>query len=189
MAQHFDVSLKLLFPTFYGIVARSIFGEPKVEWINVELQEVRNPRVDMVARDRHGQLHHLELESSNDADMLALLTRIDPDACSSASSRGWPASPRAENRSRRRYCVIISGLRDLAQTVARKLQMIDLMENKVIRGFYVRGEAAILKLLLEDMFGDLPEWVLEKFEGANEDQIIAWAKRVRKADSLEAVFA
>lgn len=39
------------------------------------------------------------------------------------------------------------------------------------------------------MFGDLPEWVLEKFEGASEDQIIAWAKRVYKPESLEAVFA
>ena len=69
MAQHFDVSLKLLIQRSGGIIARSVFGGPVVEWLNAELPEVRNPRVDLLARDGAGRLHHLELESTNNAAM------------------------------------------------------------------------------------------------------------------------
>lgn len=69
MAQHFDVSLKLMFRRSDGIVTRTVFGGPVVEWLNVELPEVRNPRVDLLARDGAGRLHHLELESTNNAAM------------------------------------------------------------------------------------------------------------------------
>lgn len=67
--------------------------------------------------------------------------------------------------------------------------MIDLMENTVLRGLYVRGESGLLRTMLEDTFGPLPPWALDKFVDASEEQIFIWARRVRKAESLQAVFA
>ena len=61
MAHHFDVSLKLLIQRSGGIVARTVFGGPVVEWVNVELPEVRNPRVDLPARDGAGRQANLQL--------------------------------------------------------------------------------------------------------------------------------
>jgi predicted transposase YdaD len=46
------------------------FGmEPVVQWLNVELPKVRNPRVDLLGRTATGELVHIELQSSNDPDM------------------------------------------------------------------------------------------------------------------------
>lgn len=69
MAQDFDVSLKLLFRRSNGIVLHHVLKEPAVEWLNVELPRVRNPRVDMLVRTESGELVHLDLQSGNDSDM------------------------------------------------------------------------------------------------------------------------
>lgn len=45
-------------------MAQTLFGGPVVEWLNVELPEVRNPKVDLLARGANGRLHPLELEST-----------------------------------------------------------------------------------------------------------------------------
>ncbi len=65
MAQHYDVSLKLLFQRSQGVVARTLFGGPVAEWLNVELPKVQNPRADLLARGKDGTLRHLELEVGN----------------------------------------------------------------------------------------------------------------------------
>jgi hypothetical protein len=68
LAQRFDLSLKILFRYSRGIIARALFGGGEIaEWINVELPEVRNPHVDLVARMSTGELRHVELQSGNDA--------------------------------------------------------------------------------------------------------------------------
>ncbi|MBF0428646.1 MAG: hypothetical protein HQL94_06950 [Magnetococcales bacterium] len=41
---------------------------------------------------------------------------------------------------------------------------------------------------LQDRFGLLPEPIQKKVTSANLDEINAWAKRIFKADSLQAVF-
>ena len=43
--------------------------EPVVQWLNVELPKVRNPRVDLLGRTASGELVHIELQSTNDPDM------------------------------------------------------------------------------------------------------------------------
>ena len=67
--------------------------------------------------------------------------------------------------------------------------MIDLMENKVIGPWILKGEAKILLIQIEERFGPVPAWVYEKFEGSKEEQYAAWARRLLTADSLDAVFA
>jgi len=67
--------------------------------------------------------------------------------------------------------------------------MIDIMENEVLGPAVLKGEVTVLLAVLEDEFGPVPEWVYEKLKDAKEPQILTWAKRVYKAESLEAVFA
>ena len=63
----------------------------------MELPEVRNLRVDLLARDIEGRLHHLELESSNDAVTprriaeyhLALHKLLDEDVDMIVLYAGW----------------------------------------------------------------------------------------------------
>jgi len=69
MAQQFDVSLKVLFHRSRGVVARSVFGGPVVEWLNVELPKIQNLRGDLLARGADGTLRHLELEARNTANL------------------------------------------------------------------------------------------------------------------------
>ncbi len=70
MAQDYDVSLKLLFRYSKGIIAHELFGNAGVvEWLNVELPRVNNPRVDLLARCGDGGLRHVEIQTSNDPDM------------------------------------------------------------------------------------------------------------------------
>ena len=67
--------------------------------------------------------------------------------------------------------------------------MIDLMENKVFAKAILKGYATMLLSLMETRFGTVPAWVYEKFEGAKEEQYLAWGDRLLTAESLEAVFA
>lgn len=69
MAQPYDISAKVLFRYSRGVVAQALFGGPVVEWVNVELPEVRNPRVDLLARVETGDLRHVELQTENDPKM------------------------------------------------------------------------------------------------------------------------
>ena len=67
--------------------------------------------------------------------------------------------------------------------------MIDLMENEVIAPWILKGCATIILIQIEERFGAIPLWVFEKFEGANEEQYLAWGRRLLTAETLEAVFA
>ena len=68
MAQTFDVTFKYLFRRSQGVLSRMLFGEV-VEWPNVELPDVRNPRADLLARTADGHLRQVELQLNNDAAM------------------------------------------------------------------------------------------------------------------------
>lgn len=68
MAQTFDVTFKYLFRRSQGVLSRLLFGEV-VDWPNVELPDVRNPRADLLARTAEGHLRQVELQFQNDAAM------------------------------------------------------------------------------------------------------------------------
>ena len=56
------------------------------------------------------------------------------------------------------------------------------------RGF-VRGEASLLKRLLQSRFERLPKWAEERLDKASRDDLEGWADRVFEAKALEDVFA
>ena len=68
MAQTFDVTFKLLFRHSRGVLSKLLFGDV-VDWPNVELPEVRNPRVDLLARCADGSLCHTEIDLNNGKDV------------------------------------------------------------------------------------------------------------------------
>jgi len=64
----YDTALKLLLRESADLAMRQIAGDtPK--WINVELPEVRNMRVDLLGETAGDQLIHIELQSRNDGRM------------------------------------------------------------------------------------------------------------------------
>jgi predicted transposase YdaD len=68
MAQSYDVTFKLLFRKSRGLMSKLLFGDV-VEWPNVELPEVRNPRVDLLAKCADGSYRHVELQLRNEAQL------------------------------------------------------------------------------------------------------------------------
>lgn len=68
MAQTFDVTFKYLFRRSQGVLSRMLFGDV-VEWPNIELPDVRNPRADLLARTADGSLRQVELQFNNDSAM------------------------------------------------------------------------------------------------------------------------
>ncbi|MBF0179292.1 MAG: DUF4351 domain-containing protein [Magnetococcales bacterium] len=50
------------------------------------------------------------------------------------------------------------------------------------------GKAEILLQLLQERFGLVPEAVRKKVTSANPDDINAWARKIFRADSLQALF-
>jgi len=67
MAQSFDVTFKLLFRNSRGVLSKLLFGEV-VDWPNVELPEVRYPRIDLLARCADGTLRHVEIQLRNESN-------------------------------------------------------------------------------------------------------------------------
>ena len=65
MAQNSDVSLKYLFRYSKGILADMLFGPGPREFLNVELPQITNRRIDTVTRCADGMLRHAEFEGEN----------------------------------------------------------------------------------------------------------------------------
>jgi hypothetical protein len=53
----------------------------------------------------------------------------------------------------------------------------------------VRGAGLVVRGLLEQRFGPLPESVLDRLDQADADQLVAWGQRVLDARTLDEVFA
>ncbi len=64
----YDVAFKLTLQQV-DLAIRDLIGTTLAKWLNVELAEVRNTRVDLLGETTAGELVHLELQSSNDATM------------------------------------------------------------------------------------------------------------------------
>jgi hypothetical protein len=61
----------------------------------------------------------------------------------------------------------------LEETVVGRLNVIDIMENKILRPTIRKGESKILTRQLEKRFGTLPEWVTDRLAGAKEPELLA----------------
>jgi hypothetical protein len=81
LAHEYDVAVKLLFHHSTGLVSQRLFGGKVIEWIDVELPKVNNPRVDLLARLEDGSLRHVEVHARNDAD----LARAKPNIISGST--------------------------------------------------------------------------------------------------------
>ena len=64
MAQEYDVVLKLLFRESAQLMLKTLAGGPVADWLDKEFPETRNPRADMVGRDRKGDSTHAGFEQS-----------------------------------------------------------------------------------------------------------------------------
>lgn len=65
----YDVAFKLILQQWVDLTIREIAGTTIARWLNVELPEVRNTRVDLLGETAAGELIHIELQSTNDATM------------------------------------------------------------------------------------------------------------------------
>lgn len=65
----YDITLKLILQGAAGLVLRDVTGVHIERWLNVELPEVRNTRVDMLGETSEDHLIHIELQSRNDSNM------------------------------------------------------------------------------------------------------------------------
>jgi len=65
----YDVALKLLLQTSGKATMRAVFGATVEKWLDVELPQVQNPRMDLLGETADGGLVHLELQSGNEAAM------------------------------------------------------------------------------------------------------------------------
>jgi len=64
--QDYDVTLKLLIAEAGSEVVDYLIGAKVKDWLNVELPQVRNPRIDLLARLESDELIHIELQSTNE---------------------------------------------------------------------------------------------------------------------------
>ena len=65
----YDIALKTILMRLAGGVLEQLTGFAVARWRNTELPQVRSPRVDLLGETADGRLVHIELQSTNDADM------------------------------------------------------------------------------------------------------------------------
>jgi len=121
-------------------------------------------------------------------NMLALLTDFDPERVLQRVEARLRDLEAGEKSDAARLFVVLSGLRGLAKAVGGRIGMINIMENEVLGPAILKGECNILSAMLEEKFGPLPEWVMEKLQSAKGNQLIDWGKRAMRANDLESVF-
>ena len=65
----YDVALKLLLQQSAAVALDQITGGGIARWLNVEFPEIRETRADLFGETENGELVHVELQSSHDANM------------------------------------------------------------------------------------------------------------------------
>jgi hypothetical protein len=125
-------------------------------------------------------------------NLLALLTSVEQERVLQRVERQIRSLKGEEQETAARLFVIVSGIIGLEGAVVERLNMIDIMENKVLgpailKGM-LKGEVAMLTGQLEEQFGPVPDWVTEKLASANEAELMAWSKRILHAGTLNDVF-
>jgi hypothetical protein len=67
--REYDIAFRLILQQWVDLTIRDIAGTAIARWLNVELPEVRNTRVDLLGETAAGDLIHIELQSTNDPTM------------------------------------------------------------------------------------------------------------------------
>lgn len=122
-------------------------------------------------------------------NILALLTRMDPERVLERIEAQLRKLRGEEQETAARMLVVISGIIGIEERVVERLHMIDIMENKVLGPAVLRGEATVLKILLEECFGPLPADIVDRVDRASQDEMLRWTRRAPKVRSLDEVFA
>jgi predicted transposase YdaD len=146
-------------------------------------------------RDFDGEplLNSLDLTDN----MLALLTRTDRTRVMQRVEERLVKLEGKEQESAAQLFVLISGLRGLEDPVARRLSMIDLMENKVFRRVLrkgraegkAEGKAEFLAKMLEAKFGaPLPAPVMRRISAASSGELEHWLVQAVQARRLQDTF-
>ncbi|WP_017429393.1 hypothetical protein [Vreelandella jeotgali] len=52
----------------------------------------------------------------------------------------------------------------------------------------VKGEAKLLKKMIISKYGDCPEWVQEKLNEADSEQLGAWGQKIFQSSTLEGLL-
>ncbi len=151
-----------------------------------ETPSMRHEFVILDIRDFDGE----PLVASEDwgDNILALLTRVDQERVLQRVEAQLRKLKGEEQETAARLLVIVSGIIGLEQAVVERLHMIDIMENKVLGPAILKGEAKMLKMMIEERFGPLPAETAVTIDGASQDEMLLWGKRLLKAASLAEVF-
>ena len=96
----YDIALKSILRGCGGSVLAGIAGSPITQWHNVELPLVRGLRADLLGETEAGALIHIELQSSNDSEMVWRM--LEYGAAIWRSFGSWPSQ-----------CVLYSGFEPL----------------------------------------------------------------------------
>jgi predicted transposase YdaD len=67
--QDYDVTLKLLLRGSASRMVRELAGSGVEKWLDIELPRIQSPRLDLLGEAQDGSLVHVELQSTNDAEM------------------------------------------------------------------------------------------------------------------------
>ena len=125
-------------------------------------------------------------------NVLALLTAVEQERVLQRVEAQIRKLQGEEQRNAASLFVIISGIMGIGKDVARRINMIDIMENEVIgpaiRQGIQQGKMEALSRLLATKFGSLPEPVVTRLHQAPEDELLIWLDRVLTAHTLEEVF-
>ncbi len=192
----------------YYVAARRVIGEHiRQTLLYIGREPLRIKGVFESPSTRHEytiinlrEMDGAELLASNDwADNeSALLTKTDPEKVIRVVFDKIRALTGEEQEKAATTFVILSGIIGMEDEVEGrfKTDMIDLMENKIlgpaIRQGMEQGRATerreLLQGILEDRFGQLPNWAEAKLAAATPETLKAWSHRLR-ADSLEDLLA
>jgi len=134
-------------------------------------------------------------------NLLALLCRIEDDtiAVRSILERIAALAERLR-RDAMEKLLILSGLRPLKTVIRREVEKmpiaLNLEENEFFREAFgagekkgeKKGERRLFEKLARLRFGPLPDWALQKLEGAEQEELERWAERLIQVERLEDVF-
>jgi hypothetical protein len=130
-------------------------------------------------------------------NVLALLTRVEQERVLQRVEEQIHKLNGEEKQNAANLCTVISGIMGIVKDVAKRINMIDIMENEVIgpaiRQGIEQGKAQAtmhaLSRLLTQKFGSLPDPIVTRLRRASEAELLIWLDRVLTASTLDEVFA
>jgi len=92
-----------------------------------------------------------------------------------------------------RALLTVAGLRGLEEMIeeeARKMPLLnDILENRVLGREFQRGELSLLRRLIEERFGPIPQWAADRLVERSAAELEELGVRVLKASTIEELFA